>query len=125
MDTAKRLEGGLRYAASYPTGAVCHTDADTAVAALRQKLAAFRGSEGAVLVNVVANPLAPDQANRGLQPIAISLEMNASYASVTGLLDKLSQATPMVFVDTLDLKPSGDVVSLKLSGRLFCSPAGL
>ena len=124
-DDADRLKARSGGPSPYSVGAVCEGGADAGAAALRQRINLTASKTGVVIEDVSANPQTPDDANRGLQPVTVTIKASGQYAAVVGLLQTLAKSTPSVFVDTLDLKSGVGAVSLKLSGRLFCSPAGL
>ncbi|WP_312165806.1 GspMb/PilO family protein [Phenylobacterium sp.] len=55
-----------------------------------------------------------------IAPVRLTLLAEGPYERVIGLLDALSSGEPEVFVDSIDLRPSGANVSLALSGKVFC-----
>jgi hypothetical protein len=124
-DEIERLKARLKGPSSYPAGAVCQTQTEPAIEALRQRIDLAASAAGVTVSGVSAAAQAPDEALAGLQPILVSLEANGPYRSVVGLLQTLSRSTPSLFIDTLDLKSDAAVVSLKFSGRLFCSTVKL
>ncbi|HUO23361.1 MAG TPA: GspMb/PilO family protein [Caulobacteraceae bacterium] len=104
----------------YLAGAVCQ-DARTAPDLVRQRLKSAAVAKGLALANVSAAPGAPNEAIGGLEPISLAFEASGPYDAVIGLLGALAQAQPQVFADTVDLKSQVSSVSLKFTGRLFCS----
>ncbi len=58
-----------------------------------------------------------------LSPVLFELDARGGYDQVISLLRQLAEAQPQIFADTLDLKSETSTVSVKLTGRILCSPA--
>ena len=108
---------------AFPAGAVCDNGAEAGAAAVHQVLTTLAAQSSVAVADFQAQPQTPDEANGGLQPVRLAIAGSGASAAVQTLLQGLSKSSPAIFVDTLDLRPVDGGVSLKLSGRIFCSPA--
>lgn len=121
-DTAKaaELEDDNRGVTPYPRGAVC-SDPATAQGKVRKALDAAAARAGVTLVQpaVAPTPLGEDGAR--LPALRLSFQATGSYEAVTQLLGDLAALQPAIFADTVDLKSQVSSVSLRFSGRVFCS----
>ena len=120
LDEADRLAATATGPLTQPPGAICHQEADSAVAALKQRLQANASANGLTLSNLAVSPGAGDEALAGLTPITFSLEANGRYDAVVTMIAGLGKAEPELFVDQADLKSQTSSVDLKFSGRLYC-----
>ncbi len=124
-DESEQIRSRLKSPPAYPRGAVCDGGGEAGLSVIRQEVAALAARNHEITVDISGAPAAPDEANGGLQPVNLSIDGSGASTSVFSFLQSLSTATPYVFVDKLDLKSVEGKVTLKLTGRIFCSPIHL
>jgi hypothetical protein len=117
---AERIKTRAKSPSAYPSGAVCEGGAEAGAGLMRQTVTALAGQAGVAIADLQTQPRAPDERN-GLQAVRLDVSASGSSAAVWGMMQSLSKATPSVFVDNLELRPSDGALLLKLSGRMFCS----
>ncbi len=105
----------------HPAGAVCRQSPAAAAAALQQRLQSGASANGLTVASLVVVPGAGDEALGGLTPITFTIEANGRYDAAVLLVAGLAKAQPEIFIDQADLKSQTSSVTLKLSGRLYCS----
>ncbi|KRA57820.1 hypothetical protein ASD79_16025 [Caulobacter sp. Root655] len=114
--TLLRRRGGN---ADYPAGAVCPGLSDAQLEPIRQRLGAVASGAQLSLEKVsVTRSQGPS-----FDPIAavdVRIEATGAYEPTLLMLDNLSRLTPLIYVDTVDLRPHTDTVTLQLSGRFYC-----
>ena len=107
---------------AYPAKALCRDQPELAAAALKDRLAAAASVSGANLSGLTTAPGVEDEAEAGLAPVTVQFQADGRYDAVIGLLSLLNRSQPAIFVDAIDLKSQTSSVSLKFSGRIYCSP---
>ena len=111
-----RRRGGT---ADYPAGAICPGLSPAQLEPVRQRLrASLAGANLSIGKISVARSSAPSF--EAISPIAVQFETNGAYEATLLMLDNLSRQTPLLYVDTVDLRSRTDSVNLQLSGRIYC-----
>lgn len=114
--TLMRRRGGT---VDYPAGAVCPGLSEAQLEPIRQRLrAAATGANLGLGKISVARPSTPSL--EAITPIDVQFETNGAYEATLLMLDSLSRQTPLLYVDTVDLRSRTDSVNLQLSGRIYC-----
>lgn len=124
LDRAEALGRRTRVASSHGAGAVCPTLTETDLAAVRQEIIGSAGQAGVTLTDLNLAPPASLQGHGRIAPVALRLQGEAAYESVSAWLDLLARRQPEIFVDTLDLANRPPRVSVKLTGKVFCWTRG-
>ncbi|MGR4866930.1 hypothetical protein [Caulobacter sp. LARHSG274] len=106
--------GGL----TYPRGAVCREGIARGSDLVAQKLRAGLGQ--AQMVRLAFEPSVSVDGS-GLVVIGFRFETLGSYEDAMGLLRGLDAAKPAIFADSVDLTSRTSAVSLRFSGRFYCS----
>lgn len=114
--TLLRRRGGFT---DYPPGAVCPGLSDAQLEPIRQRLNAVIAGGGLSVQKISVTPT-PDADPEPIRAVQVRLEASGRYEPTLLTLDSLSRLTPLVYVDTVDLKASIDTVNLQLSGRFYC-----
>lgn len=116
-----RLETLQRGAAGegpvYPRGAICREGVGRGVGLVEQKVRAQLGQ--ARLATIAFEPSTP--VGDSLMAVSFRFEIEGSYEDTVSLLRGLDAARPTLFVDSVDLVSRTSTVSLRLSGRFYCS----
>lgn len=116
VQTLLRRRGGTT---DYPPGAICPGLSEVQLEPIRQQLRAAVAGAGLDPQKVsVARSAAPSL--EAIAPVDVRLETNGAYGPTLLMLDALSRQTPLLYVDTVDLRSRTDTVNLQLSGRLYC-----
>jgi len=116
VQTLLRRRGGTT---DYPPGAICPGLSEVQLEPIRQQLRAAVAGAGLDPQKVsVARSAAPSL--EAIAPVDVRLETNGAYGPTLLMLDVLSRQTPLLYVDTVDLRSRTDTVNLQLSGRLYC-----
>lgn len=105
----------------YGADAVCKKALGQEVQLLRKDVVA---QADAAKLMVSGLDIAPDnQTSLGetLAPLRLKLQAEGSYEGALSLMAGLARERPMIFVDTVDLGSKTSSVTLKLSGRVYCS----
>lgn len=114
--TLLRRRGGN---ADYPAGSVCPGLTETQLEPIRKQLGmAITGSNLSLGKISVARSSTPSL--EAITPIDVSFETNGAYEATLLMLDNLSRQTPLLYVDTVDLRSRTGSVNLQLSGRIYC-----
>ena len=117
----ERLETLQRGAAgegpTYPRGAICREGVGRGVGLVEQKVRAQLGQ--ARLTTIAFDPSTP--VGDSLMAVGFRFETEGSYEDAMTLLRGLDAARPTLFVDSVDLVSKTSTVSLRLSGRFYCS----
>jgi hypothetical protein len=118
LERIEQLQRAAAGGLAYPRGAVCREGIARGAGLVEQKLRAGLGQ--AQLVRLAFEPSAPVD-GEGLVVISFQFETLGSYEDATGLLRGLDAARPTIFADTVDLTSRTSAVSLRFSGRFYCS----
>jgi len=114
--TLLRRRGGT---ADYPAGAVCPGLSEAQLEPVRQRLrASLAGANLSVGKILVAR--SPTPSFEAITPVNVQFETKGAYEATLLMLDNLSRQTPLLYVDTVDLRSRTDSVNLQLSGRIYC-----
>ena len=108
-----------RDSSTFGPRAICKNAEPGELAAVQQTLSGLAGSSSVTLTYLAVQPPAGDSA-AALTPIGLQIEAQGPYDALSGFIDHIAKAQPEIFVDRLDLRPSGQDVMLKLSGKVFC-----
>jgi hypothetical protein len=108
-------------AAHYPQGAVCAMGVAKAEDLLRAGISnqAQAGRLTMSALDVGVDRDAP--LGQTLAPLRVRFQVQGSYQGLVELMDRLSQTRPLLFVDNLDLISNTTSVTMKFSGRAYCS----
>ncbi len=111
-----RRRGGT---ADYPAGAVCPGLSEAQLEPIRQRLQA-----AVAAANLSAGKFSVTRASvpslEAITSVEVRFETNGAYDATLLMLDNLSRQTPLLYVDTVDLRSRTDSVNLQLSGRIYC-----
>lgn len=107
--------------APYPADAVCAKGVSPTLDQLRKDIGGQAETAKLVLSQVELGPDEQARLGETLIPLQLKLQAQGSYESTIALLALLARHRPMVFADTVDLSSKTSSVTLKFSGRLFCS----
>jgi hypothetical protein len=123
-EKAHRLQRVLR--ANAPNGpfgwdAICRQPPAREVQQLRKDITAQAEAAKLTLASLEVGPDYQASLGETLSPLRVRLEAEGGYEGALGLLAGLAEAKPSLFIDTLDLSSRTSSVSLKLSGRVYCS----
>lgn len=122
-DQVKRAEADLRPArAAGPFGvdALCAGDA-AAEARRLGDLVTAEATRGTLAVEALETRIEPAPSPEArATPVRLRFSVTGPYEGAVGLLSRLEQAGPRLFVDSLDLTPKVSNVTLSFSGRAFC-----
>lgn len=114
---AETLKGPPGETGVYAPDAVCEAANASQVRDIELALGALAMESG---FEVTAAARAAGEAPGGLTVIEVNGRGSAPYEAVVGFLGKLDGLRPQVFVDTLDIRPEGGMVSLRFKGRVLC-----
>ncbi|MBW8858557.1 MAG: hypothetical protein JF570_02165 [Caulobacter sp.] len=114
--TLLRRRGGF---ADYPPGAVCPGLSDLQLEPVRQRLSTTIAGGGLSVQKISVTPM-QDADLEPIRAVQVQLEASGRYETALLALDSLSRLTPLIYVDTVDLKTNVDTVNLQLSGRFYC-----
>ena len=104
---------------AFPQGAVCDSASVGAGDDLKKRITALAAVAGVTVANLNADTAAGDPSAE-LTPIKLSFTASGHYDAVLMLLDAISKARPVFFVDTVDLKSQTANVDLKIAGNIYC-----
>jgi hypothetical protein len=107
-------------ASIYSAASLCEGPLVTAANDMRGDLIRRAGVAGMTIKQLAIAPGGSAPPQRALSPIDISFMAEGSYDSARVLIGGLQSARPEVFIDAVELKPVGEIVRLKVSGRAFC-----
>jgi hypothetical protein len=119
-ETIEKLERRAKGAALAPQGAVCEEPATAASGAFQRRLEDVARSAGVRLADFSSTPSSVDEAS-GLQPVRVRFTATGPYDAVVGLLRRLADLRPALFVDDLHLRSKTTFAALEFSGSLLCS----
>lgn len=104
----------------YPSNAVCSSGG-----AEQQRLRnALTGQADATKMILSGLEIGPDdQAALGetLFPLRLRFQAQGSYEAALAMMQTLARERPVIFADAVDLTSKTSSVTLKFSGRIFCS----
>ena len=103
--------------------AVCTQRTESAADNLKTRLVSAAAQAGLGAPTITVTPTDSMQAGGRLAPVMFELQGTGRYEAALGLLQNLARESPEVFADTLDMKSDSGVVTLKLTGRILCSPS--
>jgi hypothetical protein len=99
---------------------LCVGAADGEAGRLDAQLRGYAGRLGLSLEAMEIRPEPVGDLESRVTPVRLRFTASGPYEGVVGLLALLGNQRPQVFVDSLDLTPKVSVVSLSMSGRVFC-----
>ena len=120
-ESLRRQMGAATTGGRYGWDAICRQPVERAVLQARQDL-----NHQAELAKLGLNALevGPDYQSalgQSLAPLRVRFEARGGYDGALALLAALAQSRPTLFIDSLDLSSQTSSVTLKLSGRVYCS----
>lgn len=115
LETLQRGAGGEE--PPYPRGAICREGVGRGAGLVEQKVRAQLGQ--ARLAAIAFEPSVP--VGDSLMAVSFRFETEGPYEDAMVLLRGLDAARPTLFVDSVDLASKTSVVSLRFSGRFYCS----
>ena len=115
----EKLDGKLGDPHAYPPKAICDSPSAASSEDLKKRVTALASLAGVTLSNVTAGaPPVADQAE--LTPIKLQFSVSGHYDSILLMMDALSKAQPVFFVDTVDIKSEASSADLKITGNIYC-----
>lgn len=105
----------------FPDTAVCNQATVAGSQALQAALTQVAGRHGLTVGQIQVAPSSPDRSLIGLSALDIQLVATGPQADALGFIADLEQASPVVFLDQLELRPKGGAVTVQLEGRAFCA----
>jgi type II secretion system (T2SS) protein M len=117
LDRLETLQRAAGEGPIYPRGAICREGVGRGVGLVEQKVRAQLGQ--ARLATIAFEPSTP--VGDSLMAVGFRFETEGSYEDAMTLLRGLDAARPTLFVDSVDLVSKTSTVSLRLSGRFYCS----
>jgi hypothetical protein len=108
-------------ASQYPQGAICNIGLGKAQDLLRADIGGQAQASGLALSTLEVGADRDAPLGQTLVPIRVRFQVQGAYAAVIGLMDRLSRTRPLLFADAVDLTSNTTSVTMKFSGRAFCS----
>jgi hypothetical protein len=109
--------GGQRF----PEGAVCRQATVSGSQALQRQLAGMAAGRQLTVAELQVAPGSPEQALARLASVEVQLTVRGAQADALAFTADLERASPLVFIDRLELRPKSGAHELKILGRAYCS----
>lgn len=109
----------MRAASGLETGVICAGDPAAAARRLREAIGQDAGLLRLTLTSLDVSVEGAEGA--GLSTLRIRLDASGGYDAALGLLERIDGHNPQVFADTVDLVSKTSSVTIRFSGRAFCS----
>jgi hypothetical protein len=117
----RRLLAGDPTTGPFGWDAICRQTPDREVQQLRKDIAVQADAAKLTVGGLEVGPDYQEALGDTLSPLRVRLEAQGPYQGAVSLLAVLAQSRPTLFVDSVDLTSRTSSVTLKLSGRVYCS----
>lgn len=104
----------------FAAGAVCPELSDQQLELFKQSLSDMAAQTGVAITGVTLLPAEPTGGREPLTPVTFSVDASGAYQAVLQFLDLTAKSRPNIFVDGLDLGSQNFVVTLSMTGKVYC-----
>ncbi|MDZ4370978.1 MAG: GspMb/PilO family protein [Phenylobacterium sp.] len=120
VEQAEALLRPVRDRGPFGAESLCVGAADGEAGRLDEQMRGYAGRLGLAVDAMEIRPEPVGDLESRVTPVRLRFTASGPYEGFVGLLALLGNQRPQLFVDSLDLTPKVSVVSLSMSGRVFC-----
>lgn len=121
VEQTETVHRALQASSGLDATVLCTGAASDQAQRVHAAVTAYAAQAGATLSGLSASPDELGSQGAGLTPVLLQFRASGSYPSAITILQRLAEARPRIFADSLDLESDGPTVTLNFSGRFYCA----